>query len=122
MGISDFFAKLFAKEKDEYQEVIDERNKIKENISNNFKTQLGFTNLEVKELLDLVTLAEAEIEEIKRGLANVNINNPNTEIDVENAVKKINQVSQQMYEDIKTKAAIIMQRKKEFNANKNDRD
>lgn len=118
MSIIDFFYQLFNKEKDDRKIVIDERNKIKNDISQKFKTELGFTDLEVREILDIATLAEVEIEEIKIGLVGVNVNNPNTERDVEKAVEKINEISKKMYDDITKKAQFIMERKKEYNKSK----
>ena len=119
MGIIDFLYKLFNKEPSQ-QDVIDERQKIKDDIRKKFKTELAFTDLEVDELLDVVKLTEIEIDDIKSSLARVNIDNPNTEQDVAQAVEQINQISRKMYEDIRKKAEIIIQRKKEYLASKKD--
>ena len=111
---------IFFPEKRGDEIIQEERSKIKNDISKNFKDQLGFTELEIKEILDIVTVAEFEIEEIKRGLANVNYNNPNTEEDVEKATRIINEISQKMAQDIQHKAKEIMERKKNFQNEKND--
>lgn len=120
MGIVDFLFNLFNKEKDQYKELMDERSKIMEEFKTNYKTKLGFTDLEVKEVLDVFNLAQVEIEEIKRSLANVNMNNPNTEQDVQKAVEEINKISMKMYEDIRLKTAEILKRKKEFKDKQKD--
>lgn len=120
MKILDFLKEVLFPEKKGAELIKDERDKIKNDIAKNFKEQLNFTDLEIKEILDIVTLAETDIAEIKRGLTNVNINNPNTEKDVQRITKQINDIGIQMSEDIKKKAQEIMQRKKLFRANKND--
>ena len=111
MGILDFFKSIFIKEKAGQELIIDERNKIKNDIAKNFREKLNFTDLEIKEVLDIVTVAEAEIDEIKRSIARVNYNNPNTERDVENATNQINEISKQMAESIQKKAREIVERK-----------
>lgn len=128
MGIKDFFEKFNNDDEmaprldQEYgqKQIDDERNKIKNDIKKNFKEQLGFTDMEIREILAIVDKAETEINKIKSQLNNVYNDTFNTEDIVEEAQKKINQIALGMNLAIKKKTLEILERKKRLDNQKNE--
>lgn len=122
MGIKDFFEEFKKDDEmaprldEEYgqKQIDDERNKIKNDIKKNFKEQLGFTDMEIREILMIVDKVETEINKIKSQLNNVYNNTSDTEDIVDEAEKKINQIAIGMNLEIKKKTIEILERKKGF--------
>ncbi len=120
MGIKDFFEEFKKDDEmaprldEEYgqKQIDDERNKIKNDIKKNFKEQLGFTDMEIREILMIVDKVETEINKIKSQLNNVYNDASDTEDIVDEAEKKINQIAIGMNLEIKKKTIEILERKK----------
>lgn len=110
MGFLDNF---FGKEKSQTEKIKEERDKIKTTLENNLK-QLGFTKLEINEVIDVITLAEADIKVLKDSLIGTNINNSDPTPIMKKVMDEIRERQQQMAADIKVKVEQIKKRKADF--------
>ncbi len=110
MGFLDSF---FGKEKTQTEKIKEDRDKIKTVLQGNLQ-KLGFTRLEIKEVLDIVTITEAEIQVLKDSLIGTNINNPDPLPIMEKVRDEIRALQQKMATDIKLKVQQIQKRKAEF--------
>ncbi len=87
----------------------------------NLKTQLslqlmqcGFTKLEIKEVLDVITLAETDIRIAEDSLAHVNINNPDPTRAMHAALEQIRNYKKEAAYNIRKKIMEIIARKKQM--------
>lgn len=88
-----------------------ERSGIRKEIKNDLKNKLKFSNSEINEVMEIIDTAEKEIDYLKNSLARVNINNENTEKDVELTTNKIREAGEKMALGIRQKTAEILLRK-----------
>ncbi len=97
-------------EENKTKEIEEERSEIKLTMAKNLKS-IGFGKEEIDEVLNIITEAEAKIQEQKDKLIGTNINNP----DVNNTMKpifdEIKKIQLKMGDDIRLKISEIKQRK-----------
>lgn len=106
MGFFDNF-----KKKSKTEEIMSERARLKESISNKLKN-IGFTPEEVEEVLSILIKCEEEVQKVKDEMIGTNINN---DFAVEVTQEKLNEVRRlelKAGDDIKAKINEIRQRKK----------
>ena len=77
-------------------------------------TEHNFTKMEIKEVFDIIELAEADIQNLKDSLLQIKMSNPNPTAAVMKIKKEVEFIQQQMAADIKTKIRQIKLRKKQF--------
>lgn len=84
----------------------------------NLKAQLslnlmrrGFTEMEVKEVIDVITLAEADIKIAEDSLNHVNINNPDPTRSMHAAIEDIRRYQKELAYNIRKKIIDILKRK-----------
>lgn len=92
------------------EEINEERSEITQTLMKNLK-KIGFTDDEVEEVVEIIDLAEAKIQEKKDSLIGTNINNPNVNEDMKKIFQAIRNIQLQMGEDVKEKIAEIKGRK-----------
>lgn len=92
------------------EEINEERSEITLTLMNNLK-KIGFSDEEVEEVVEIIDLAEAKIQEKKDSLIGTNINNPNVNEDMKKIFQAIRNIQLQMGEDVKEKIAEIKGRK-----------
>ncbi len=80
--------------------------------------QCGFTKLEIKEVLDVIALAEADIRIAEDSLAHVNINNSDPTRSMHAALEKIRQYKKEADINIRKKIEEIIARKKQMQRQK----
>ena len=85
----------------------------------NLKTSLqglllkkGFTRLEIKEIMDVITLAEADIKIAEDSLAHVNVNNPDPTRAMHAALEDIRRYKKEMEYNVRKKIFDILARKR----------
>ena len=87
------------------------------NLKNQLALQLmgcGFTQLEVKEVLDVIALAEADIKIAEDSLAHVNINNPDPTRSMHAAIEQIRQYKKEAAYNVRKKIMEIIARKQQI--------
>ena len=92
------------------EEINEERSEITLTLMKNLKA-IGFTDDEVEEVVEIIDLAEAKIQEKKDSLIGTNINNPNVNEDMKKIFQAIRNIQLQMGEDVKERIAEIKGRK-----------
>lgn len=108
-----FFDNIFGNEKTKTEKIKEDRNKTKKILDDNLK-KIGFTDLEIKEVLDIITITEANIQIQKDSLVGIDINNSNPSLIMEKVTNEIKELQQQMAVDIKKKVQEIQKRKADF--------
>lgn len=109
-----FFDELFGKkETNKTEQINKDRDKIKSDLEKILKTA-GFTKLEIKEVLDVIILAEADIQLLKDSLIGTNINNSDPTPVMKKVMDEIRARQQEMAVDIKKKIQEIKKRKEQF--------
>lgn len=74
----------------------------------------NFTKLEIKEVFDIVELAEADIQALKNSLLQIKQSNTNPTAAIIKIKKEVEYIQQQMAADIKTKIRQIKLRKQQY--------
>lgn len=92
-------------------EATPQRGKLKTQIKLNLM-RCGFTNMEVKEVLDVIALSEADIKIAEDSLKNININNPDPTRAMHAALEDIRRYKKEMAYNVRKKIFEIMARKK----------
>lgn len=110
MGI---FDNLFGQEKCKMEKIKEDRDKIRKIVDENLK-KIGFTNLEIKEVLDIITITETEIQALRDSLIITNVNQDNQQLIMDKLTNEIKELQVQMATDIKNKVKSIQKRKAEF--------
>ena len=77
----------------------------------------GFTQMEIKEIMDVITLAEADIKIAEDSLSHVNINNPDPTRSMHAALQDIRKYQKELNYNIRKKIMEIMARKKAMKRN-----
>ncbi len=122
MGLFEFFKNnaindaMVAKQ-NEGKDVTFEATVNRSNLKNYLGLQLlkcGFTRMEVKEVLDVIALAEADIKIAEDSLAHVNINNPDPTRAMHAALEQIRQYKKEAAYNIRKKIMDIIARKKQM--------
>ena len=102
----------FSNEKDNTQKILNEREKIKNQMENKLR-RLKFTDGEIEEVLDIIDMAEAKIEKIKVSLNGTNINTDDPTIKMRVALDEIKILQTKMALDIREKINEILSYKNE---------
>lgn len=122
MGLFDFFTRnaineaMMAKNAEEEGTTF-EATVNRGNLKNQLALQLmgcGFTQLEVKEVLDVIALAEADIKIAEDSLAHVNINNPDPTRSMHAAIEQIRQYKKEAAYNVRKKIMEIIARKQQM--------
>ena len=93
------------------EEIKEQRASIKDTFRTNLRA-LGFTTMEIEEVILVIEDYERKIEYAKLKLDGTNINNPDPTIIMHDVHEEIAQYREQMALDIKAKVEEIKQRKK----------
>ena len=110
MGLFNFFGDN--KNDDQYiGEVSVHRGKLKTKIKHYLKRR-GFSTMEINEIMDVITLAEADIKIAEDSLAHVNINNPDPTRAMHAALEDIRKYEKELAYNVRKKIMDIMMRKK----------
>lgn len=109
MSVFDFLKKKPENSEPKYEEIISQREAIKRDISITLK-KLNLNEIEIHETLIVIDAAEDKIAKLKESLIGTNINNDPTELQ-EKVSKEIQDITAQMYVDLKNKVQAIIQRK-----------
>jgi len=72
----------------------------------------GFTEMEVNEIIDVITLAEADIKVAEDSLNHININNPDPTRAMHAALEDIRKYQKELEYNVRKKIMEIMARKK----------
>lgn len=86
------------------------RENLKQQLSLNLRRR-GFTEMEINEVLDVITLAEADIKIAEDSLNHVNINNPDPTRSMHAAIEDIRRYQKELAYNIRKKIIDIMKRK-----------
>ncbi|MGN0006237.1 MAG: hypothetical protein ACI37Z_09760 [Candidatus Gastranaerophilaceae bacterium] len=86
------------------------RENLKQQLALNLKRR-GFTEMEVNEVLDVITLAEADIKIAEDSLNHVNINNPDPTRSMHAAIEDIRRYQKELAYNLRKKIIDIMKRK-----------
>lgn len=113
MGFFDFINTNGSNNEEKVVNAEKERMGIRKTIKNDLRRKLKFSDSEIKEVIQIIDNAEREINDLKFTLTNVNIDNDNTETDVELASKKIREAGERMALGIKQKTAEILLRRQQ---------
>ena len=92
------------------QEINKKRSEVKDSMEANLKS-IGFTDEEVNEVLDIITVAEDEIQKQKDLLIGTNINNQYFNETMRPIFAEIKRLQLKMADDIRNKISEIKQRK-----------
>lgn len=92
------------------QEINKKRSEVKDSMEANLKS-IGFTDEEVNEVLDIITVAEDEIQKQKDLLIGTNINNQYFNEAMRPIFAEIKRLQLKMADDIRNKISEIKQRK-----------
>lgn len=122
MGLFDFFTRNAINEAMMAQNAEDEQTTFEAtanrgNLKNQLALQLmgcGFTQLEVREVLDVIALAEADIKVAEDSLAHVNINNPDPTRSMHAAIEQIRQYKKEAAYNVRKKIMDIIARKQQM--------
>ncbi len=88
-----------------------DRNALKKKLELNLRKR-GFSRMEVKEVLDVITLAEADIKIAEDSLAHINVNNPDPTRAMHAAMQDIRRYQKELEYNIRKKIMDIMARKR----------
>lgn len=77
--------------------------------------QRGFTQMEVTEIMDVITLAEADIQIAADSLAHVNVNNPDPTRAIHAAVEDMKRYEKELNYNLRMKILEILNRKNSMN-------
>ncbi len=120
VGLFDFFAKnalneaIAAKQEEKYTyEATEKRSDLKNQMALQLR-KCGFTKLEIKEVLDVIALTEADIRVAEDSLAHVNINNPDPTRSMHAALEDIRKYKEEANYKIRKKILEIIARKKQM--------
>ena len=108
-----FFDKFFGTQKSISEKIKEDRDKVRKVLENNLK-QLGFTSLEIKEVQDIITMAEDDIQILKDSLIEVKTNNADPAPFMKKVTEEIRARQERMSIDIKKKVQQIKKRKADF--------
>lgn len=72
----------------------------------------GFSDMEITEILDVITLAEADIQIAEDSLAHININNPDPTRAMHAAIQDIKKYEKELAYNVRKKILEIMARKR----------
>lgn len=86
------------------------RENLKQQLALNLRRR-GFTEMEVNEVLDVITLAEADIRIAEDSLNHVNINNPDPTRSMHAAIEDIRRYQKELAYNLRKKIIDIMKRK-----------
>lgn len=86
------------------------RENLKQQLALNLRRR-GFTEMEVNEVLDVITLAEADIKIAEDSLNHVNINNPDPTRSMHAAIEDIRRYQKELAYNLRKKIIDIMKRK-----------
>jgi hypothetical protein len=111
--IMGFFDKIFGPQKSTTEKIQEDRNKIRKLLEDNLK-KLNFTSIEIKEVQEIITIAEEDIQVLKDSLIGTNINNPDPTPIMNKVTNEIRTRQIQMSEDIKKKVQEIQKRKEAY--------
>lgn len=122
VGLFDFFTRNAINEAMMAQNAEDEQTTFEAtanrgNLKNQLALQLmgcGFTQLEVREVLDVIALAEADIKVAEDSLAHVNINNPDPTRSMHAAIEQIRQYKKEAAYNVRKKIMDIIARKQQM--------
>lgn len=101
----------FSNERDTTQKIMNDREKIKDQMARKLKG-LKFTENEIDEVLNIIDTAEAKIEKIKVSLNGTNINTDDPTPVMKMAFDEIKLLQTKMAIDIRTKINEIIEGKK----------
>ena len=113
MSFWDIFKK---KDENKTEQIMEERQDLKEQLANKLKNQFRFSSIEVREVMLIISDAENEIQQIKDSLIGTNINtDPNEQVrKLENAKAQIRQIRDNMKVKIAEKVRQIKERKQQL--------
>ncbi len=74
----------------------------------------NFTDLEIKQVRDIINIAQEDIELVKNSLSGVDVDSPNAEKIFSKAKNEILDIQSQMSKDIKSKISNIRHSKEEY--------
>ncbi len=97
-------------EENKTEEIMEKRSEIKVTMAQNLKN-IGFTDSEVKEVLDILEKSEKDVQEQKDLLIGTNINNDYTDIVMKQIFDEIRGIEIKAAADIRSKIAEIRSRK-----------
>ena len=92
------------------EKIKQERENIKETFRKNLR-EIGFTTMEIEEVIDVIVMYEQRIEYAKLKLIGTNINNPDPGDIMNDIFGKIREYELNMGRDVKAKIEEIKQRK-----------
>lgn len=116
MGLFNFFGKSNEAQKKKVEKP-KSRDEMKERLMATLTKNLSehnFTKMEIKEVFDIIELAEADIQELKDSLMQIKMTSSNPTAAVMKIKKEVEFIQQQMAADIKTKIRQIKLRKQQF--------
>ena len=111
MGLFNFFGKSEnSKPKDALQAQEEMKQRLMEKLTENLSAH-NFTKMEIKEVFDIIELAEADIQTVKDTLKQIKQTSTDPTAAIERMKREVAEIQQQMSEDIKAKVRQIKQRK-----------
>lgn len=113
MGLFNFFGKS-DNTKPKLQDSIKAQEEMKERLMAKLTENLSahnFTRMEIKEVFDIIELAEADIQTVKDTLKQIKQSGSDPTAAIAKMKKEVAEIQQQMSEDIKAKVRQIKQRK-----------
>ncbi len=116
MGLFNFFGKSNSSQPKKVQ-AQQNRDEMKERLLETLTKNLSahnFTKMEIKEVFDIIELAEADIQNLKDSLVQIKKTSANPTAAVLKIKKEVEFIQQQMAADIKTKIRQIKLRKQQF--------
>lgn len=116
MGLFNFFGKSNSSQPNRVQ-AQKNRDEMKERLMATLTTNLSahnFTKMEIKEVFDIIELAEADIQSLKDSLVQIKQTSANPTAAILKIKKEVEFIQQQMAADIKTKIRQIKLRKQQF--------
>ena len=114
MGLFNFFGKSASNTQQKKLDQKQSREEMKEKLMKTLTTSLtahNFTKMEIKEVFDIIELAEADIQNLKSTLVQIKQTNRDPATAISKIKKEVENIQKQMADDIKTKIKQIKQRK-----------
>ncbi len=108
--LGDFFSNSNSKN-NSFFETTTERENLKNQLTLRLM-QYGFTRMEINEVLDVITLAEADIKVAKDSLNHVNLNNQDPTRSIHSALNDIKLYQKELAFNLRKKILDIIERKK----------
>lgn len=102
--------KLGLEEENKTEKIMNERSKLKNEMAQNL-ANIGFSQEEINEVLDIITKSEEDVQKIKDEMIGTNINNDFAVDVTRSMLSKVRERELQAAQDIKAKIAEIRQRK-----------